>query len=130
MIRRVVLSPEVFKGLLAMAREAYPLEMLALLRGEKKGEEVHVKELLFAPLSAHSETSAHFRLDLLPIDFTIVGLAHSHPSGVGEPSIEDLHNFIGKVMLILTPPYLGVEDIHAFDGSGRRLEVRVSSPKP
>ncbi len=130
MVSVVVLSRDVFEGLLAMAREAHPLEMLALLRGRKKGDEVHVEELLFAPLSTHSESSVHFRLDLLPIDFTIVGLAHSHPSGVGEPSVEDMHNFVGRVMLILTPPYMGVEDIHAFDGSGRRLVVRVASPRP
>ncbi len=130
MVEVVVLSREVFEGLLAMAREVHPLEMLALLRGRKKGGEVYVEELLFAPLSTHSESSVHFRLDLLPIDFTIVGLAHSHSSGIGEPSIEDMHNFVGRVMLILTPPYRGVEDIHAFDGSGNRLRVKVSSPRP
>ena len=125
-LKRVTLSPQIASALLEMARDAHPVEMLVLLRGRKKSEEVVVEELLLAPLSKHGETSVYFRMDLMPMDFSIVGLAHSHPSGAGSPSLEDLHHFIGRIMLILTPPYRSLDDVHAFDGEGRSLEVRVA----
>lgn len=125
MVRRVILSSRVADSLLEMARLAYPLEMLALLRGEKRGDGVYVEELLFAPLSKHSSSSVYFRLDLMPMDFTIVGLAHSHPSGIPKPSLDDLQNFIGRVMLILIPPFSSYRDIYAFNSDGERLRVVV-----
>ena len=112
-------------SLLEMARLAYPLEMLALLRGEKKRDEVYIKELLFAPLSEHGSSSVYFRFDLMPMDFTIVGLAHSHPSGIPKPSLDDLHNFIGRVMLILIPPFSSYRDIYAFNSDGENLRIVV-----
>lgn len=124
-LTRVEMSGRVASVLLDMARSAHPLEMLVLLRGRKQADAVVVEDLLFAPLSQHSELSVYFRMNLMPMDFSVVGLAHSHPSGAGEPSLEDLHNFVGKVMLILTPPYEGPEDIHAYDGEGRPLRVEV-----
>ena len=127
MVKKVVLPSKVADSLLEMAKLAYPLEMLALLRGEKKGDGVYVEELLFAPLSKHSSSSVYFRLDLMPMDFTIVGLAHSHPSGIPKPSLDDLHNFIGRVMLILIPPFSSYRDIYAFDSDGERLRVVIEA---
>ena len=60
MVRRVILSSKVADSLLEMARLAYPLEMLALLRGGKRGDGVYIEELLFAPSQstvAHRSTS-------------------------------------------------------------------------
>jgi len=122
-LRRVILPRKIASALLEMAEDAYPYEMLVLLRGRKKGDGVIVEDLLLAPLSKHGESSVYFRMDLMPMDFSIVGLAHSHPSGAGRPSLEDLHNFIGRVMLILTPPFRGLRDIHAFNGDGEELRV-------
>ena len=127
MVKKVVLPSKVTDSLLEMAKLAYPLEMLALLRGEKRGDGVYVEELLFAPLSKHSSSSVYFRLDLMPMDFTIVGLAHSHPSGIPKPSLDDLHNFIGRVMLILIPPFSSYRDIYAFDSDGERLRVVIEA---
>jgi len=127
MVKKVVLPSTVADSLLEMAKLAYPLEMLALLRGEKRGDGVYVEELLFAPLSKHGSSSVYFRLDLMPMDFTIVGLAHSHPSGIPKPSLDDLHNFIGRVMLILIPPFSSYRDIYAFDSDGERLRVVIEA---
>lgn len=99
--------------------------MLMLLRGKKKKDSILIEEVLFAPLSQHDTSSAYFRFDLLPIDFSIIGLAHSHPSGHPRPSLEDLHHFIGSIMLILTPPYQSIKDIHAFNPKGEKVEVYV-----
>lgn len=122
---KVVLKREVLEVLLETASRVYPREMLILLRGRKKKDVVEIYELLIAPLSTHGLDSAYFRLDLLPLDFTIIGLAHSHPSGDPRPSIEDLHNFIGLVMLILTPPYKNSRDVHAYDSRGDRLNLEI-----
>ncbi|HDJ66708.1 MAG TPA: hypothetical protein ENF33_03235 [Nitrososphaeria archaeon] len=125
MVKKVILPSRVADSLLEMARLAYPLEMLALLRGKKKGDGVYIEELLFAPLSEHGSSSVYFRFDLMPMDLTIVGLAHSHPSGIPKPSLEDLHNFIGRVMLILIPPFSGYRDIYAFNSDGENLRIVV-----
>jgi len=122
---KVIVKREVLEALLEVASRVYPREMLTLLRGRKRKDVVEIYEVLIAPLSTHGLDSAHFRLDLLPLDFTIVGLAHSHPSGDPRPSIEDLHNFIGLVMLILTPPYKTSRDVHAYNSSGDHLDLEV-----
>ncbi|MCL7382678.1 MAG: Mov34/MPN/PAD-1 family protein [Thaumarchaeota archaeon] len=123
MFKKVVLTKNVAYTLLEIARNTHPREMLMLLRGKKKKDFIKVDEVLFAPLSQHGESSATFRFDLLPIDFTIIGLAHSHPSGYPYPSLEDLNHFIGSVMLILTPPYRSLEDIHAYNPRGERVGI-------
>lgn len=123
MFKKVILVESAARILLELARNSHPREMLMLLRGRKKKDLVKIDEVLFAPLSQHDEFSASFRFDLLPIDFTIIGLAHSHPSGDPYPSLEDLHHFVGSVMLILTPPYQGLKDIHAFNLRGERVSI-------
>lgn len=125
MLKKVVLGENAAHTLLEIARNTHPHEMLMLLRGKKEKDFVKVDEVLFAPLSQHDESSATFRFDLLPIDFTIIGLAHSHPSGHPYPSLEDLNHFIGSVMLILTPPYQSLRDIHAFNPRGERIIVCI-----
>ncbi len=123
MSKNVVIAENVAHTLLEIARNTHPREMLMLLRGKKEKDFVKIDEVLFAPLSQHDGSSTSFRFDLLPIDFTIIGLAHSHPSGNPYPSLEDLNNFIGSVMLILTPPYQSLEDIHAFNPRGERVSI-------
>ncbi|MEN2974945.1 MAG: Mov34/MPN/PAD-1 family protein [Candidatus Caldarchaeales archaeon] len=122
-IEKVFLTRDVAEGLLLIARNTHPREMLILLRGRKKKQDLEIDELLLAPLSEHGEDSSYFRLDLLPLDFTIVGLAHSHPSGSPNPSDEDLYHFIGSIMLILTPPYKTLEDIHAYNTRGGKVKI-------
>ncbi len=125
MLRKVVLPNNVAYSLLELAQNTHPREMLMLLRGRKKGDTVRIDEILFAPLSQHDESSAYFRFDLLPLDFTIIGLAHSHPSGNPRPSLEDLNHFIGSIMLILTPPYNDIKDIHAYNSKGESITIHL-----
>ena len=46
-------------------------------------------------------------------------------TGIPKPSLEDLHNFIGRVMLILIPPFSGYRDIYAFNSDGEDLRIVV-----
>ncbi|MBI4043960.1 MAG: Mov34/MPN/PAD-1 family protein, partial [Candidatus Diapherotrites archaeon] len=53
------------------------------------------------------EAFSSLRSDLIPFDSRIVGTIHSHPSGKGHPSSEDLNAFsrMGSIHLIAYPPF-------------------------
>ncbi|MEM2586833.1 MAG: hypothetical protein QXV23_00905, partial [Candidatus Bathyarchaeia archaeon] len=55
----------------------------------------------------------------------IVGTFHSHPSGILRPSITDLNNFYGRIMIIAAYPYLSEENIIIIDRGGKKLNYRV-----
>ena len=52
-------------------------------------------------------------------------MAHSHPVGPAEPSLEDLNNFFGLISIIVKAPY-NEEDIFAWDSSGNPIPISVS----
>jgi proteasome lid subunit RPN8/RPN11 len=124
-VRKAVIRREDAELLLAMAREVHPNEVIALLHGERKGNSITINEISLPPMSTYGEGYSSFNPYALPIDLTIVGIAHSHPSGVGRPSLEDLNNFIGYIMVILTYPYSRYADIHVFDGESKRVMLEV-----
>ena len=71
---------------------------------------------------------------MLPVDLTVVGTVHSHPSGALRPSDADLRLFRswGRRHLILGQPF-GPSSWKAYDGNGRetRLEVvGAAGPAP
>ncbi|MEM4280764.1 MAG: Mov34/MPN/PAD-1 family protein [Candidatus Caldarchaeum sp.] len=123
--KKVVIEKQCAGLLLAMAREVHPNEVIALLHGSVEKKVIRVREVYLPPQSTYGEGFSSFNPYALPIDLSYVGIAHSHPSGVGEPSIEDLHNFTGKIMLILTAPYKDSRDIHVFDAEGRRIAYEI-----
>jgi len=122
---KVLFRRYVVEGLLAMAREIHPNEVIAVLHGDYKAGVLRVEEVSLPPQSVYGEGFSAFNPYAMPIDLTIVGVAHSHPSGVSSPSLEDLNNFMGRVMVILTAPYRGVEDVHVFDGEGNKVSFEV-----
>ncbi len=111
--------------LLSMSREVHPNEVIVLLHGTVEGDVIHVNEVSLPPQSIFGEGFSSFNPYALPIDFSIVGVAHSHPSGIGSPSLEDLNNFIGLIIVIVTAPYEGIEDIHIYDSNGKRLRFEI-----
>ncbi|MCS7129329.1 MAG: Mov34/MPN/PAD-1 family protein [Candidatus Caldarchaeum sp.] len=126
MVEFVVFERKCVELLLAMAREVHPNEVIVLLHGKVEKNMARVDELSLPPQSVFGEDFASFNPYALPIDYSILGVAHSHPSGVGEPSTEDLNNFMGRIMVIVTPPYEDERDVHVFDGSGKRVRRLVS----
>ncbi|MEM1945827.1 MAG: Mov34/MPN/PAD-1 family protein [Candidatus Caldarchaeum sp.] len=124
-MKRVVIERGCAGLLLSMAREVHPNEVIALLHGSVEKGVVRIREVSLPPQSVYGEGFSSFNPYALPIDLSYVGIAHSHPSGYGEPSLEDLQNFTGRIMVILTAPYEDVTDIHVFDAEGRRLDFEL-----
>jgi len=124
--RKVVFDRGPFESMLAMARNLHPREFIALLRGEIKREETRITDLLLAPLSVYGEGFSNFNPYALPFDASVVGLAHSHPSGRAEMSTWDYNHFYGSIMVVMAYPYRGPEDVAAFDGGGNRLHLIVT----
>ena len=112
----------VLKMILEASKSIYPEEFGALLRA-KKGV---ITELILLPGTVTGERSALFKLHMLPIDFTIVGIVHSHPSGACYPSGADLDLFrrFGWVHIIACSPY-NMNSWRAFDAMGEQRELKV-----
>jgi len=122
---RVRLSRSVLRSILEYAKACHPREGILLLRGKTAKDHVLVEEVEVPPLAVHGSTFSGFPPHMLPIDFSIVGTAHSHPSGVLRPSIRDLNNLYGRFMVITAYPYRSELDVAVYDGRGRRVEYEV-----
>ena len=117
------MKEDLVKLMLQIAKNAYPRECILLLRGEKRKDGVYVEEVLVPPMPIVDEHTAIFNPYMLPMDFSIIGLFHSHPSGSLYPSVEDLNHFYGIIMMIAAYPYESEADIAAFNSKGEKLQL-------
>lgn len=117
------ITERAFEFIIRASREIYPNEFIALLRGD--GETI--LEVLVLPGSSYGESFSSFRRISVPIDHSIVGTVHSHPSRNLRPSGTDLANFCnyGNYHIILRHPYSGGEDVACYDCDGERLDLTV-----
>jgi len=122
---RLVVPEGLLLDMIDMARDVHPREVILLLRGKRRDDEITITEYLFPPLGSGGRGFAFFPAHMLPIDFSIIGTAHSHPSGNLRPSVGDLHNFYGRVMVILGPPFTR-EAIRAYNKGGEEQEVYIA----
>ena len=121
----VEIKREVIEGLLSYAAYAHPREAILLLRGKARKDAILIEELIVPPLATHGQGFASFHSNMLPIDFSIVGVAHSHPSGHRDPSTGDLNRIYGRLMTIAAHPYRSKEDVAVYDREGERIEYQV-----
>src|SRR3989304_467127 len=77
------------------AKQLYPRESFLLLRGKKSKGVISVSNLIVAPFAVHGNGFASFSPHMLPMDFSIVGTVHSHPSGNTKPSDVVWHQMFG-----------------------------------
>ncbi|MFQ5986795.1 MAG: Mov34/MPN/PAD-1 family protein [Thermoplasmata archaeon] len=103
MSRVTAIRRQTLDMILEAARDSYPLEFGAILRAE----EGVVSELLLVPGTIGGQSHAIFHLHNLPVDFTVVGTVHSHPSPDPRPSRQDIEFFqrIGYLHIIAAHPY-------------------------
>ncbi len=116
------IKKKTLKMILEASKSSYPEEFGAILRATKGV----ITELVLLPGTIQGERSALFKLHMLPIDFTIVGTVHSHPSGACYPSDADLDLFrrYGWVHIIACRPY-SMKSWAAYDAAGEPKELEV-----
>lgn len=125
MVKKITFKASVINSLLSYARSSHPNEGILLLRGKVSKDEIMVKEVVIPPLATHGEGFSSFPLHMLPLDLSIIGTAHSHPSGVLKPSLEDLAHFYSRIMVIIAYPYSTEKNIAVFDKEGNMIKYSI-----
>jgi proteasome lid subunit RPN8/RPN11 len=124
----ISISQDLLQTIFEGAKSLYPRETILMLRGKKKKNLIAVTELIVPPLANYGRGFANVRLQMLPMDFSIVGTAHSHPSGNLTPSHADLNHFFGPVLMIVGFPFTSEKDVAVYDRNGERLMLQVTTP--
>jgi proteasome lid subunit RPN8/RPN11 len=112
----------IFEG----AKRLYPKETFMLLRGKKSKDTIRVSDLVVPPLAVYGYGFANLPFHMLPMDFSVVGTVHSHPSGNINPSSVDLNHFFGRVLMIVGFPFASAQNVAVYDSKGERLPFQVT----
>lgn len=123
--KSILIERQVIDSILSYAQMLHPREAVLLLKGRVNEHGIVINDTQIPPLATHGSTFSTFPLHMLPIDYSIVGVAHSHPSGVLIPSITDLNKFYGRIMALAAYPYRSEKNIALFDREGNALEFDV-----
>lgn len=123
---KILMPKEMLEMILESARRLHPRETILLLRGKSNKNVINITDVLIPPLATHGARFSAFPAHMLPMDFSIIGTAHSHPSGNPTPSVEDQNHSMGKIMLIAAYPYKGKENVAAYTCSGERLTLEAT----
>lgn len=107
---------------LEVAKDNYPKEFAAMLRAR----DGVITELIFIPGSIGADRSATIPFYMKPVDFSIVGVIHSHPSPNTTPSQADIALFSrsGDVHIILGYPYTEYSWA-AYDRMGNPIKLKI-----
>jgi len=108
------------------ARALHPKETIFLLRGRATGNSVNISELIIPPAATYGRGFSTFPLHMMPMDFSLVGTVHSHPSGSLLPSSEDLNRSLGRVIIIVAFPYQGEKNVAAYNRDGKKLTLKLT----
>ena len=117
-------------SVLSYALGAYPKEGILLLRGKSGKEGLLITDVVIPPLATHGHGFSGFSNMMLPMDLTVIGVAHSHPSGALRPSTHDLNHFYGKIMVITAYPFQTYNDTAVFNRSGNRIPHDIVPDPP
>lgn len=112
--------------ILESSKSNYPKEFGALLRADRT-DKYTIVEVVLLPGTISGDSHAIFQLHMLPIDYSIVGTIHSHPSSIVHPSDADLalFNHFGRVHLIVgVTPFRSVS-WRAYDYTGHEVSVEI-----
>ncbi len=120
--RARAIKRETIEMILEASKDVYPNEFGAILRAE----EGVITEIMLLPGTLSGSRSAIFQLHMLPIDFTVVGTVHSHPSGSISPSGADVALFqkFGYIHIITGVPF-NEGSWRAFDLYGEPVDLEV-----
>lgn len=118
----VCIESETLQFLLHACRNVHPDEFAGFLR-EKKGV---ITEVLLVPGTLFGRGGSVVNRWMLPIDSSVCGTAHSHPSSNVTPSPSDLRFFsmFGKCHAIVGFPYTE-QTVQFYTRKGTPLEYKV-----
>jgi len=113
---------ECLQMILEASKEHYPMEFAALLSAKNKV----IDELVLIPGTVAGDAHAIFHMWNAPVDFSIVGTVHSHPSHSARPSDADLAFFSdnGPVHIITAMPF-DTDSWRAYDAGGNRITLQL-----
>ena len=112
-------------SILSYSLDAYPREGILLLRGKADKNGILISEVVIPPLATHGRGFSGFSSMMLPMDLSVIGISHSHPSGALRPSIHDLNHFYGRIMVIAAYPFESYDNIGVFNSRGDKLHHEV-----
>lgn len=118
----IQIEDETLEFLLHACRSTHPDEFAGFLR-EQKGV---ITEILLVPGTIFGKTGSIVNYWNLPIDSSVKGTAHSHPSSNVTPSPSDLRFFssFGKYHAIVGFPYTK-QSIQFYARDGSKLSHKV-----
>ena len=122
----VSMSGELLDSIFEGAKRLYPKETFLLLRGKKHKDEIRVSDLVVPPLAVYGYGFANLPFHMLPMDFSVVGTVHSHPSGNINPSSVDLNHFFGRILMIVGFPFAGAQNVAVYDSKGEKVQFQVT----
>jgi len=85
-----------------------------------------ITDLLVPPLANYGRGFAEIQLHRLPMDFSIVGTVHSHPSGNLSPSSTDLNHFVGTILMIVAYPFEDEKNLAVYARNGERVALQTT----
>jgi proteasome lid subunit RPN8/RPN11 len=111
--------------ILESSKSTYPNEFGGLLRVNPDNKNTII-EVVLLPGTISGDSHAIFKLHMMPIDFSIVGTVHSHPSPYATPSDADLQLFRkhGKVHIIAANPF-NKDSWKAYNHNGEEINLKV-----
>ncbi|MFX1259775.1 MAG: hypothetical protein ACFFAN_18135 [Promethearchaeota archaeon] len=119
----VLIKKELLNGVLALCRNQHPKEILGLLRMDKG----IVSEYILPPGALTSNSSGVFFPSRIPLDSSLEGTIHSHPSGNPNPSLGDLNGvFVHKRFhFIVAYPYNSLNCVKCFNNKGNEIPFKI-----
>jgi len=121
----VSMSGELLDSIFEGAKRLYPKETFLLLRGKKTKNGIRISDLVVPPLAVYGYGFANLPFHMLPMDFSVVGTVHSHPSGNITPSSVDLNHFFGRVLMIVGFPFADTQNVAVYDAKGEKMQLQV-----
>ncbi|MGQ4873932.1 MAG: Mov34/MPN/PAD-1 family protein [Promethearchaeia archaeon] len=120
--REVLIDKEFILGVFELCKQKHPHEIIGLLR-IKDGI---ISEFILPPGALSNEFNAVFFPGRLPLDTSIIGTIHSHPSGNPNPSKGDLDQMFKNrgVHIIVAYPY-DMNRMKCFDERGQELSFKI-----
>ncbi|MGD8507225.1 MAG: Mov34/MPN/PAD-1 family protein [Candidatus Bathyarchaeota archaeon] len=122
----VTVPKEFVQMILESAKTLHPKETLFLLRGKTRKDQIKISGIVIPPSATYGKGFASLPLIMMPIDFSIIGTAHSHPARSSAPSVEDLNHALGKILLVAAYPYKGSECLAVYNRKGEKLKLTIT----